>query len=748
MSGFDPFLIEQKYNETIRLIQSSPSERIQLTGINTFLEDTWNDRTQVSSYLEQILQYLPDLSNPLLIAGINPLEFKKFIERLEIISEVVDADKEIELKLIQYNKSLLQINSWVGEDQNKRQGDVIQLEGENKPTYKPGEVLIPVVEELKTANSQAGIGRLRQLRVDILGENKKGKSELKPAFGVIGKDSGSFLEGVSKVAEKLLSVSKKGKHKHWRATASLSMSHAWHAGRSANLALASAFYCEMLKAEEMAEFFRLNPAICVSGDVDDFGNVLAVEEKSLGLKTEAAFFSWVQVLVVPAEQLEIVQNKVRELNEHFPNRQLPVFGVSKIEEIFYDRRLTIHQKTDAIIHNLRRVWKRKFGVASGIMLMILLSIIARLVYGPVDRNPTYVTYEGEYAEIRNKSGAILEEVYVGEVFVENFNKTNGFEAATHIVFFDIDKDGVNEIFENTTVLSNTIEKDNKAFIIRSLDGDTLLKRDFHLDIRFDNHPYVKEEKYGIRKFVIADINSDGTEEVIMLLPVIDFFSQLLITMDIQTGEITNKYINAGYMREFLIRDLDGNGTNEIMLAAELKAYNSQGLIVLDGNNFHGSGVLGNRYKKSDFPKAKEIAVILIPQTILGKVMTNLYSPETILYGMPRYFRERREGYFSYVVDDHKSRGNPTSSLIYDFYDDLNLRSIISTDSYDYMSKQLYQEGHINFEIDALYLDTYRDSLQYWNGTEFQNTPTLNRKYLEAVGEDSTFYKEFYFNTYE
>ena len=81
--------------------------------------------------------------------------------------------------------------------------------------------------------------------------------------------------------------------------------------------------------------------------------------------------------------------------------------------------------------------------------------------------------------------------------------------------------------------------------------------------------------------------------------------------------------------------------------------------------------------------------------------------------------------------------------MFEFYSDLSVRSVVSQDSYDIKAKELFDTGRIPFEADGLYLDTYRDSLLYWNGTEFQSTPTLNKKYLEAVGDDSTFYKDFF-----
>ena len=459
MSSFDPFHIEKRFNETLRLIQSSASERVQISYIYQFLLEIQDFKEQADSYSTQLFEKLPELSNPLLIAGIHPKTFQQFIDTLKEFREKSDENAGLEKRIQEYQTSLSLIRSWVGEYESLESSPLNSLTEttSKKINYNPGEVLIPVVEEFKTEERSSGIGRLRQLQVDIIGENRYKQHDLKPTFGVVGNEAGNFLEPVKKAAGQLLARSRENKQKYWNGSAGLNMSHAWHSGRSANVALAAAFYCEMLKSEEQAEYFRLNPAICITGDVNEDGKVLSVENESLRLKAEAAFFSWAQAFVVPATQLNETLQYLHELNDEFPNRHLPVIGISHIQELFYDRRLTLHYKTDAITHNLKKIWKRKFSVASAFIVIVLLGIIGRLVYGPVDRNPTHATYEGEFAHIRNENGMILKSINVGERFVMTHNENSIQLIPDHIKFFDLDNDGKNEIFENKTIVESKKE---------------------------------------------------------------------------------------------------------------------------------------------------------------------------------------------------------------------------------------------------------------------------------------------------
>jgi len=750
MSSFDPFHIEKRFNETLRLIQSSASERVQISYIYQFLLEIQDFKEQADSYSTQLFEKLPELTNPLLIAGIHPKTFQQFIDTLKEFLGTSDENAGLEKRIQEYQKSLSLIKSWVGEYdrlESSTLNSVTETISKNI-NFKPGEVLIPVVEAFKTEDGNSGIGRLRQLRIDIIGENKFKQHELKPTFGVIGNEAGNFLEPVKKAAGQLLARSRENKQKYWNGSAGLNMSHAWHSGRSANVALAAAFYCEMLKAEEQAEYFRLNPAICITGDIDKDGKVLSVENESLRLKAEAAFFSWAQAFVVPATQLNETLQYLHELNEEFPNRHLPVIGISHIQELFYDRRLTLHHKTDAITHNLKKIWKRKFSVASAFILIVLLGIIGRLVYGPVDRNPTYATYEGEFAHIRNQTGSVLHTIPINKLYVERWNSpiyTNS-HLPDHLKFYDVDGDGINEIFENKQTEKYGGPKNNELIVYR-LDGDTLFQKELRLDIPFDNHPYLREESFSFDKFEYTDLEGNGDSKLVFIASIRYHFTHIVSIFDLETGGMTEPYINAGRIESLVIEDLDKDGIKELIISMEMKDAGKSGALgvaVLDGRFISGNGLLTDRYSRSG-NKAIEKVAWKLPQTIVGKTMQN-DDGVRYTFGSHYYLRYPNE-HIELITYDVYTGASDDPRLHYLFYGDLSIHSILTSNQYDAKAKVLFESGRIPFEIDAFYIEKYRDSLQYWNGVEFQYEPTLNKKYLEAVGDDSSFYKEFFFNTY-
>ena len=95
------------------------------------------------------------------------------------------------------------------------------------------------------------------------------------------------------------------------------------------------------------------------------------------------------------------------------------------------------------------------------------------------------------------------------------------------------------------------------------------------------------------------------------------------------------------------------------------------------------------------------------------------------------------------LGNHNGRNDEIINLQYNFDMKLHLDNVASIDDYDLLTRELYSEGLIDFQIPSRYLASFKDSLLYWNGTEFANTPTMNQKFLESIGEDSTSYLEWF-----
>lgn len=285
----NPLDVEQFFSDTVYTVKKAGSERVQLFAVYEFANRLIDEVDLYESYLLQIIELLPELKNPLLFTGIRPEQMQDVIHVFEKITEAIPElrqHEKVQRKISLLRDGAAMINTWI----NATDIELSQTRAVSRQVAQPfprkGEALIPVIEDAE----QDATGRLRKLQVDVLGKSREGIFELKPTFGVIGAETGSLGVIPAKAAGKLLQ-NHRSAGSSWKGSARFEQSHAWHAGRSANLALAALFYCEMLKAEKSREHFEINPAIVITGDLDDEGNVLPVEESTLKNKAEAAFFS-------------------------------------------------------------------------------------------------------------------------------------------------------------------------------------------------------------------------------------------------------------------------------------------------------------------------------------------------------------------------------------------------------------------------------------------------------------------------
>jgi hypothetical protein len=729
----DPIKIEQLYGQLRTEIKRAGSERVQLFYIHQFIKEIDGSYREFDSYLIQLFELFPYLENPLLFTGLKPEELKQVITDCEnAISAVPELAEDDELvhKVSLLKEGLNYIYTWLGMSSEKSRNEFLPSVSISSKQSKirrniPGEVFIPVVE---ASGSFQQKGRLRKLQVDVVGKSQSAQFELRPVFGVIGANTGNIGEKPAKAAGQLLQESI-GKSTYWRSTASFELSHTWHAGNSANCALSALFYCEMLKAENRREYFQLNPGIAITGDIDEAGNILAVDKKTLRQKTEAAFFSWTQVLVVPFQQLEIALKVVEELREHYPNRDLVVKGLGHLRELFYDRRLTLHKQTSLIEHTAKKVWKKRYSSVAAFVVLILLGVIGRLIYGPVDRNPTSVQFDGNVAKIMNDSGVLLTEIDMGDysVYFENYRASDRQNLVSMI---DADGDGTNEILWTSYHGSGY---GRQKLVLGTVSGDTLWKFEHQETFDYEFHPYTNSGKQHMELIKSGDLDSDGLEEVILTTRHSDYFPSFLLILDAQTGGIKKKYLHAGAIQEVLVKNMDEDKENELVIGGLNNSHKKAFIGVLDYENISGQGVATDRYKTKGYKDAVEMFYVLFPKTLPIEAGGGRRGFKTDLYHISQLGENglRVAIAETYHLGDNRIENN--AQVFYSFTESFKVSSVGSSDIYDVYAREIYETGQTNILADGKYLESFKDSLLYWNGESFQHKPTMNKEYLRAVG---------------
>jgi hypothetical protein len=110
-------------------------------------------------------------------------------------------------------------------------------------------------------------------------------------------------------------------------------------------------------------------AIAITGDVNEIGEVRAVDEESLQCKVRALMYSWIEYLVVPKEQQEATERIVAEHRVYYPGKNIKIIGVDYLREIFFDRRLSNYKTTGWPAYIGRRILRKKKRVFENVRVL-------------------------------------------------------------------------------------------------------------------------------------------------------------------------------------------------------------------------------------------------------------------------------------------------------------------------------------------------------------------------------------------
>jgi len=599
------------------------------------------------------------------------------------------------------------------------------------PAFKTdGEsTVVPVIERsLIGAPGDAGEGGLRRLTMKIFGTSREGRDEIDTDVRVIGVPANVIQVPIMAARRLLLESHPQAAQKFFTGKIAFEAAHVLHEGNSANLVIAALFYCAVLRHTDQRLQYRLAAHVAMTGDLNEKGEILAVDQATLGVKVKAAFFSWVECLVVPKSQFSAAEATFQELTKRYPHRHLAIIGVDHLREIFYDRRLTIRQRAGVAKHLAQKVWRNKFTVGGITTIVLLVLIIGKLLYGPIDRNPTAADFVEETMLVKNKYGEILDEIWVGAPTVQY---VKALDYPPWWVFSDIDHDGLNEVIW----LQNRVEQTGNTSMVfcKSVSKDTLLwrvplKRMLQFPYKLD----VKSDQFIPNNLAIGDFDADGKAEVFVQANH-DFFPSVVMKLNATDGRELGHYIHVGHLSSMKFADLDGDGVTEVLLCGLNNAFRLACLLVLDPRFVAGHSPLAGDYEIAEYQPGLERAYVLIPKTMVGEA----FRYEAKFNNATRIVIENASQIFHLIVREEFPRQNPSYSmdgvdLFYYFNFDLRTESIGTTDRYDLMAEKLFTEKRISRLPNYEYFEEFKRKIMYWDGEKWQNRPVKNKRYLETV----------------
>lgn len=731
----NPIYIEKAFQSLQSSLPGLYSKREQLNAIYNFLQLLpYSDRS-FDTYRQQLILSLPKITHAYEVTGLNP-------SYLEHIYQSLKGQYANYPEMSEYLNSLNDwvdvVKQWVGNDREDSGNQALSVfENAARIESDTHTVLVPVVE----TNGQNPTGRLRNLTVKTIGKTPSSKHELTQVFSVrAGNHQNEGSKTIQKAVQSLFNELNIAQKQYWQVSASFEHNDAWHSGNSADLAMAGLFFCAIIEAMELKEQFRLNPAIAITGSINEHGEVLPVAENTLPQKVEAAFYSWSQILVVPQSQLGAVYQVYESLKERYPNRNFFIVGVSHLRELFYDRRLTLHSKKSTLEHASKKLWKRKTSALAILGYLLLATVIAALVIGPVDRNPEVVEFIGAQMIIKNKNGQELIRKFVGEDYVKSANSSYPFELTFGLIA-DLNSDGTNEYLWKER---NDNAQYREILYAGNAVGDTLSTLAFEKLLVYEKHEYIDASKFAFRQIEFNSFDQNGEEKLVISTNHSRYFPSMILIVDPLTGIVESELIHHGHISEFKLLDITNNGKNELIFGGINNADKLGFLTILSSDQLKGQISVSENYSVQEVPLVHPLFYVSFPQTLVSRKLAKEPNFPTQVNSIAVI----DTGLITVGVQETLNNQNigvkRMLSLQYNFDYQLNVNSIAPIDDYDNATMELFRNGEIDFAIPGDYLSEFKDSLYYWNGTDWVQEPTLNPGYLKSVEEDSSYYKEWFF----
>lgn len=771
----DPIQVERDFQELMEYFDSIPSIRRRHQLFFDFLSSLEGEFRKYESYILQLLDDLPEFSNHLSWSGIDPEDIEGNLSMLEKIqseinlSEKSDHYSDIKRNLhevclllqvclgnIEIADAYLQKLTGVSlsgpstsmqtpkernqpinllheklaaelkQNQKRSIKQIKSLQRLFKETSaliecKNWNILVPVAEKYgERQGKNSGYGRLRSMTVELYGEAESNlNDELIWTTHIYGAEVPSLGQTKTPInaSRKLFELLgfERTDGSYYRGGVRFEISAAIHNGNSANAAIAALWYSILFKATGQRERYRIHSNIAITGDIDESGNVQPVDEKSIHLKAKAAFFSWASILVIPASQRTLFEDEINRLKERYPQRFLEVISVNRLAEIFYDRRLAEHTVQGRIPYMIRRLKNDYSKYVLIPLIIVLLLIVARLVYGPIDKNPQTFSYQGSSLIVENQNGVEVKRLEVGSQTASLYSHPNMIGKFPLALITDITGDGFNEVIygkRNRTDEAREVS-DVTAYSVK---GDSILwKFPLMLNYDFPRQSINTEQEMLIREMGL--VQTEHGPKIVVNANSYFYFQTIVYLIDAKTGSLESEYLHIGQLLDMILQDITEDGVDEVIVSGINNAHWMASLAVLDVENLHGYSPLTRDYKPAEMNKAEELYYLLFPKTPVGS-----YTNPVMKYNEGQRVNydvihetiriQLEEG--RVVFREEEGEANLLVTM------DKNLKPIGvgTSDVYDIVARQLYEEGEIRKIPDFDYFESYKDSILYWTGEEF------------------------------
>lgn len=654
--------LENKYSILRKSLLEPTSSRIKLLKLFEFIDHllSVSNTNLLEAYLIELLPDYIYLLKSLKVRGFNPIVVAAILDQIKIIRE---------LKINHnYHPALDECISYV---QDKYELLIFWMTVSNKEPHDDI-IYFPVIEQITNENVT---GFLEIVKVEISsGENQ---FIIEPHSPDIDYDIQEQIHLCWNNALKYCrNYIKKIKPSH-KVKLIFENRLGTYIGSSLGSALTLSFIEAILKYYNAPVLININGIAALSGGIDRNNSIISIGNKMMEIKVETVFYSDAKFFCVPKSDEHIALERLKILNQKYPQRNLKIISITDIDDLLNRRNLVQIKKINYVERIFLYIIKKWQSILIASVITGLLLFIFEV---DLDDNPMMFEQTGEILIIQNKNGKVLWEVAL------NYNPLISEEDRSRSTrkIIDIDGDGINEII----LTEEKIDFENYD-ISRAVCFDKNKNQIWEYYFR-DSVSTFKKWTTNYRLSIIDTATLNGKKVLFLSARNIPNFANAIFKLDLLTGkrfDSTSTLWNAGGITNAMIGDFNEDGKKEIIAAGMNNGYERAILFSADLDKIAGQTPSPERYRFNNISDAKLNRYLLLPHTDYGKLFSRYnLVPVNSLY----YTSSSKE----IVVMTSEGVDN-SIGFYYGFDKDLNFQWVDCGDSAQQLRDSLVIKGILN-----------------------------------------------------
>lgn len=471
----------------------------------------------------------------------------------------------------------------------------------------------------------------------------------------------------------------------------------------------------------------VRPDVSFTGTIDRDGAVSAVDGGSLEAKVRAVFYSTCTSLAIPRDNLTATAAHLTDLKKLHPKRSLELVPVGHVLEAYDDERIIERRSTPAARVTLAKAKRRKKHIAVALSGLMTAATLLLLLPPRLAREMTAHRFDNGRIRFENKYGYEFGSYDFGYRVLDVPPKgptpddpDNTASKAYESFPVDVTGDARNELLV-VSVESDTTETNPCGTLHMHLltnDG----RPSMHVSW-LDSLIHAGDgERRVFRKFYYChgepiDLDGDKLKDHFAFsLTHREFYPGVIGLISLADSSVQS-FAHVGYIPRFASGDFDRDGRAEIVAAGTSNGLNMGVIAVLDPEHMNGSSpnIYGQRFEHFSDDIAKYY--IRLPRSALCALPEmDVSRPEVTRINV------NENGTLEFAVSEKDV------ALI--FYFDTNWRCIAIVPHDSYRNRyELYRSKYHLPDLDS-HIEDLKDKVEYWTGSEWVRTPTVNQSYLK------------------